>query len=60
MKRLLDDCSNVPYVDDIVTGADTEEAAFNLYAQAKDIFLHGGFNLRKFLTNSRELQLRID
>ena len=48
------------YVDDIVTGAETEEAAFDLYVQAKDMFRHGGFNLRKFLTNSRELQQRID
>ncbi len=36
------------YVDDIVTGAETEEAAFDLYVQAKDMFRHGGFNLRKF------------
>ena len=43
------------YVDDIVTGAETQ-----LYVQAKDMFRHGGFNLRKFLTNSRELQQRID
>ena len=48
------------YVDDIVTGADSEEAAFDLYAQAKDMFRGGGFNLRKFLTNSRELQQQID
>ena len=48
------------YVDDDVTGADTEEATFDLYAQAKDMFRKGGFNLRKFLPNSQELQQRID
>ena len=48
------------YVDDIVTGADSEDAAFDLYAQAKDMFRRGAFNLPKFLTNSRELQQRID
>lgn len=56
VNRLL----NSTYVDDIVTGADSEEAAFNLYAQAKSMFHLGGFNLRKFLTISRELQQQID
>ena len=44
VNRLL----NSTYVDDIATGADSEEAAFNLYAQAKSMFHLGGFNLRKF------------
>ena len=48
------------YVDDIITGASTEDEAFNLYAQSKEIFLNGGFNLRKFHTNSPWLQKRID
>ena len=56
VKRLL----RSTYVDDIVTGADSDEAAFNLYMQTKDMFRSGGFNLRKFLTNSKELQQRID
>ena len=43
-----------------VSGAGTNEEAFELYAQAKDIFRHGGFNLRKFVTNSAELQQRIN
>lgn len=29
---------NSTYVNDIITGADTEEEAFNLYTQSKDIF----------------------
>jgi hypothetical protein len=38
------------YVDDIVTGANSEDEAFRLYSAAKDLFRLGGFNLRKFLT----------
>ena len=47
-------------MDDIITGADTEEEAFDLYTQSKDIFRRGGFNLRKFISNSRELQQQIN
>ena len=38
------------YVDDIVSGANSEDEAFEFYAQAKEPFKRGGFNLRKFLT----------
>ena len=48
------------YVDDIISGADSDEEAFELYTQAKEIFRQGGFNLRKFLSNSRPLQTKID
>ena len=48
------------YVDDIISGADSDEEAFELYTQAKSIFRQGGFNLRKFLSNSRTLQTRIN
>ena len=48
------------YVDDIITGADSEDTAFDIFTQAKDMFHRGGFNLGKFLTNSRGLQQRID
>ena len=33
---------NSTYVDDIVTGADSNEAAFELYFQSKDMFRQGG------------------
>ena len=48
--------------DDIIAGAAhaSEDEAFDLYTQAKEILQRGGFNLRKFLTNSQHLQLRID
>ena len=48
------------YVDDIISGGQTEEEAFNLYVESKRVFGEGGFNLRKILTNSRRLQERID
>ena len=52
VKRLLQST----YVDDIISGADTEEEAFKLYTQAKEIFRQGGFNLRKFVSNNRNVQ----
>ena len=48
------------YVDDIISGADSEDEAFEFFVQAKELFRRGGFNLRKFLTNSQGLQLRIN
>jgi hypothetical protein len=48
------------YVDDIVSGANSEEEAFEFFTQAKELFRLGSFNLRKFLTNSQELQQRIN
>ena len=56
VRRLL--CST--YVDDIITGGHTEEEAFKVYAESKKIFREGGFNLRKFLTNSKHLQEQIN
>ena len=48
------------YVDDVVFGADSEEEAYALYADSKEILKHGSFNLRKFVTNSPTLQNLID
>ena len=56
IERLIDSF----YVDDIVTGASTEEEAFQLYADSKKILKDGAFNLRKFQTNSQSLQLKIN
>ena len=47
------------YVDDVF-GADSEENAFSLYKESKDVLRSGGFNLRKFVTNSPSLQEKID
>ena len=48
------------YVDDVVTGADTEEEVLELYRHAKSIFREASFNLRKFYTNSKSLQQEIN
>lgn len=48
------------YVDDVVTGASTEEEAFQLFTDSKRILRDGVFSLRKFKTNSQPLQLRIN
>lgn len=52
IQRLL--CST--YVDDIVTGGQTEDEVLALYTRSKEIFREGGFNLRKFQTSSVPLQ----
>ena len=56
VKRLL----RSTYVDDMISGANSDEEAFELYTQAKEMFRQGGFNLRKFLSNSRPQQIKID
>ena len=48
------------YVDDLTTGADSEEAAHSVYVKSKQILKEGGFNLRKFRSNSPSLQQKID
>ena len=56
---LVENLLRSTYVDDIVTGADSEEQAFELYTDAKGILQHEGFNLRKFITNSSTLQHQV-
>ena len=48
------------YVDDVVTGLQSEEQAYELYTRAKNLLKTGAFNLRKFTTNLSTLQARID
>ena len=48
------------YVNDLTTGANSEEEAQFVYAQLKQILKEGGFNLQKFRTDSSSLQQRID
>ena len=49
--RLLQDSF---YVDDLVTGAQNVEQAYNLYLRAKQIMADTGMNLRKWSSNSKE------
>ena len=48
------------YVDDLSTGGDTEEEAYQMYIKSKLRLAEGGFNLRKFVTNSTDLRNRIE
>ena len=43
------------FVDDLVAGANSTQAAFNLYQKAKERMLEEGFRLRKFKTNNKKL-----
>ena len=51
---------NSIYVDDIVCGSDSEEGAYQLFLESKEIMKMGGFNLRKFVTNSKEIKQKIN
>ena len=44
------------YVDDIVTRVSDTGEALEFYKKSKHLFQLGGFNLRKFLSNSSEVQ----
>lgn len=59
-KTVVEKLLKSTYVDDIISGADNIDEAFELYTQAKEIFRKGGFNLRKFLSNCQPLQMRVD
>ena len=48
------------YVDDISFGAESDDRAFELFDKSKNLLARGGFNLRKFVTNSEGLQERIN
>ena len=48
------------YVDDVVTGANNEDEAHELYHTAKTLLKKGGFNLRKFTSNSLILRSAIN
>ena len=47
------------YVDDITFGAANVKETYGLYKKSKT-WLAGGFNLRKFVSNTPELQKMID
>ena len=42
-------------MDDLITGEDDDQGAFTIYQKAKQIMSKGGFNLRKWRSNSRTL-----
>ena len=58
--QLVKTLSQSTYVDDIISGAKSVDDAYLLYKESKSLLKEGGFNLRKFITNSSQLQERID
>ena len=48
------------YVDDFVSGTQTIDEAINLYKKSKSLMADGGFNLRKWHTNSALLNAEIN
>jgi len=47
------------HVDDMISGGRTVDEAFKVYNVARQVMLDGGFNLRKWNSNSPELPSRI-
>ena len=48
------------FVDDHIGGADDVESGFKRYKELKEVFLAGGFNLRKWQSNDSSLQCAIE
>ena len=48
------------YVDDLSSGGDTDEEAYELYMKSIVRLVEGGFNLRQFVTNSPESRKQIE
>ena len=48
------------YVDDLSSSNNSNQEAFEIYSVAKEIMKQGGFNLRKWQSNSKELMKLIN
>ena len=48
------------YVDDLSCSTNNDHEAFEIYSVAKEIMKKGGFNLRKWQSNSKELMKLIN
>jgi hypothetical protein len=48
------------YVDDLVTGEEGLDESFHIYKRSREIMAEGGFNLRKWYSNSQALLDRIN
>lgn len=48
---LVNDC----YIDDLLTGGETEEDVIRLRKEVSEINNSGGFNMKKFMSNSRSV-----
>lgn len=57
--QLVNQLIRSTYVDNVVSGAEAIESAFQLFIDSKRVLQERGFNLKKFITNNLELQKRI-
>jgi len=58
-RELVNTLKQSIYVADVTYGADQDDDVYKLYTMSKKVFADGGFNLRKFVTNSATLCKRI-
>ena len=58
--EIVEEIQRSMFVDDLISGADSVSDEHTLFTTAKLIFKEGGFNLRKFATNSSELRSIIE
>ena len=54
-----DAIANDSYVDDILSGANSVDEAWDLYQQLKKMMLEGGFHLAKVMSNSDEFMSKV-
>jgi len=58
--ELVKQISGELYVDDLVTGTDSVDEAFQVYLKSKQLMKKGGLNLRKWSTNPQQLSHMIN
>ena len=59
LREATQSIKNSFYVDDLISGGATIEEVFNIYSLAKRVMSEGGFNLRKWSSNSQRLMSKI-
>ena len=55
LKQFVSKLLNSPHADDLTTGCNTVNQCLEFYEKAQKCFSNGGFNLRKFKSNCKEL-----
>ena len=58
--EFVDQVQNSTYVDDFASSVPTDEEAFELFQKLKSRFKEGGFNMRKWASNSENLMSLIE
>ena len=57
---IIEEFQSCTYVDDFDSGSDTVAGGYELVTTIQNILKEGGFNLRKFASNSDELNYRLN